>query len=45
MLEEYEEFTLLTLWTRNSKKLLGMLEEIGNTNGPSRHALQDTQEK
>ena len=44
MQEDYEEFILLTLRTRSSKKPLGMLEEIGNTNG-SRHALQDKKEK
>ena len=44
MLEDYEEFISLTLRTRNSKKPLGMLEKIGNTNG-SRYALQDKQEE
>ena len=44
MLEDYEEFISLTLGTRSSKKPLGMLEKIGNTNG-SRYALQDMQEK
>ena len=44
MPEDYEESISLTLRTRSSKKPLGMLEKIGNTNG-SRHALQDMQEK
>ena len=35
MLEDYEETISLTLRTRISKKPLGMLEEILNTDGPS----------
>ena len=44
MLENYAEFILLTLRTRNLKKPLGMQAKIGNTNG-SRCALQGLQEK
>ena len=44
MLEDHEEFISLTLRTRSSRKPLGMLEELGNTNG-SRYALQDKQEQ
>ena len=43
MPEDHEEFILLTLRTRNSKKPLGILENV-NTNG-SRYALQDMQEE
>ena len=44
MPEDYEEFISLTQRTRNSKRPLRMLQEIGNTDG-SRYALQDKQEE